>query len=337
MPSNLGIDLGTANSLVYMSGKGIIIDEPSVVAMDIDKKKVLAVGNNAKEMIGRTPGNVVAMRPLQSGVIANFKITEAMLKHFIGKTRSKLFNFSRPKVVICIPSGITQVEKRAVIEATFNAGAKENGIFLIEEPMADALGCNLQVEEPIGNMIVDIGGGTSEMAVISLGGIVTSNSLKIAGDTLNEYILNYVKKEYNVSIGNQSAEKIKIELANVYEPEEKKFMEICGRDLLSGFPKKIFITSLDVYNAIREPIFDIIDAIKLTLEKTPPELSADIIEMGITLTGGGALIAGLDKLIEAEIGIEVKVADEPLKSVVNGTGIVLEHMGQFFNTLKSSY
>lgn len=337
MPSNLGIDLGTANSLVYMSGKGIIIDEPSVVAMDIDKKKVLAVGNNAKEMIGRTPGNVIALRPLQSGVIANFKITEAMLKHFICKTHSKLFNFSRPKVVICIPSGITQVEKRAVIEATFNAGAKENGIFLIEEPMAAALGCNLQVEEPIGNMIVDIGGGTSEMAVISLGGIVTSNSLKIAGDTLNEYILNYVKKEYNVSIGNQSAEKIKIEIANVYEPEEKKFMEICGRDLLSGFPKKIFITSLDVYNAIREPIFDIIDAIKLTLEKTPPELSADIIEMGITLTGGGALIAGLDKLIEAEIGIEVKVADEPLKSVVNGTGIVLEHMGQFFNTLKSSY
>ena len=337
MSRDLGIDLGTANVLVYMSGKGIIIDEPSVVAMNTKTNNVLAVGNYAKEMIGRTPGNIVATRPLKSGVIANFKVTEAMLKYFIKKSRSHLFWSSKPKVVICIPSGVTQVEKRAVIEATVNAGAKENGTYLIEEPMAAAIGCKLPVEEPVGSMIVDIGGGTSEMAIISLGGIVTSNSLRIAGDALNEHILNYIKKEYNMAVGERTAEEIKINIASVYEPDEKKSMDARGRDLLTGLPKTLNINSIDVYNAIKEPIAGIVDAIKLTLEKTPPELSADVIETGITLTGGGALIGGLDKLIESETGINVKVADDPLKSVVLGTSAVLENMNILKNTLQASY
>lgn len=337
MARDLGIDLGTANVLIYMSGKGIIIDEPSVVAMNTENNKVLAVGNYAKEMIGRTPGNIIATRPLKSGVIANFKITEAMLKYFIKKSRSKLIFNPKPKVVICIPSGVTQVERRAVIEATVNAGSKENGTYLIEEPMAAAIGCNLPVEEPVGSMIVDIGGGTSEMAVISLGGIVTSNSLRIAGDVLNEHILNYIKKEYNVAIGERTAEEIKINIASVYEPDEKNSVQARGRDLLSGLPKTLNITSIDVYNAIREPISNIVDSIKLTLEKTPPELSADVIETGITLTGGGALIGGFDKLVEAETGINVKIAHEPLKSVVKGTSVVLDNMNILKNTLHSSY
>lgn len=337
MSRDLGIDLGTANVLVYMSGKGIVIDEPSVVAMNTENGNVLAVGNYAKEMIGRTPGNIVATRPLKSGVIANFKVTEAMLKYFIKKTRSHFFFGSRPKVVICIPSGVTQVERRAVIEATINAGSKENGTYLIEEPMAAAIGCNLPIEEPIGSMIVDIGGGTSEMAVISLGGIVTSSSLRVAGDALNEHILNYVKKEYNVAIGERTAEQIKMNIASVYEPDAEISMDTRGRDLLTGLPKTLSISSIDVYNAIKEPISNIVDSIKLTLEKTPPELSADVIETGITITGGGALIHGLDKLIEAETGINVKVADEPLKSVVLGTSVVLENMNTLKNTLQSSY
>ena len=337
MSRDLGIDLGTANVLVYMSGKGIIIDEPSVVAMDTKNNKVMAVGNYAKQMIGRTPGNIVATRPLKAGVIANFKITEAMLKYFIKQSKPKFFFSSKPKVVICIPSGVTQVERRAVIEATVNAGAKENGTYLIEEPMAAAIGCKLPVEEPIGSMIVDIGGGTSEMAVISLGGIVTSNSLRIAGDVLNEHILNYVKKEFNIAIGERTAEQVKMNIASVYEPDEQKTMEARGRDLLTGLPKTIQISSVDVFNAIKEPIFGIIDAIKLTLEKTPPELSSDVIETGITLTGGGALIMGLDKLIEKETGIAVNIAPEPLKSVVIGTSIVLENINELKNTLWTSY
>ena len=336
MAYNLGIDLGTANTLVYMSSKGIIIDEPSVVAMDKEKNKVLAVGSNAKEMIGRTPGNIIATRPLKAGVIANFKVTEAMLKYFIKKSRSKVFLAPKPKVIICIPSGVTQVERRAVIEATVNAGSKENATYLIEEPMAAAIGCGLPVEEPIGSMIVDIGGGTSEMAIISLGGIVTSNSLRIAGDALNEHILNHVKKEFNIAIGERTAEEIKINIASVYEPDNKIFFEARGRDLLTGLPKTLKINSIDVYNAIKEPIYNIVDCIKLTLEKAPPELSSDVIETGIILTGGGALINGLDKLIESETGISTRIADEPLKSVVKGTSIVLENMSLLSNTVRSS-
>ena len=336
MAYNLGIDLGTANTLVYMNSKGIIIDEPSVVAMDKEKNKVLAVGSSAKEMIGRTPGNIIATRPLKAGVIANFKVTEAMLKYFIKKSRAKVFLAPKPKVIICIPSGVTQVERRAVIEATVNAGSKENATYLIEEPMAAAIGCGLPVEEPIGSMIVDIGGGTSEMAIISLGGIVTSNSLRIAGDALNEHILNHVKKEFNMAIGERTAEEIKINIASVYEPDEKNFVEARGRDLLTGLPKTLKINSIDVYNSIKEPIYNIVDCIKLTLEKAPPELSSDVIETGIVLTGGGALINGLDKLIESETGISTRIADEPLKSVVKGTGVVLENMNLLANTIRSS-
>lgn len=336
MAYNLGIDLGTANTLVYMNSKGIIIDEPSVVAMDKEKNKVLAVGSSAKEMIGRTPGNIIATRPLKAGVIANFKVTEAMLEYFIRKSRSKVFLAPKPKVIICIPSGVTQVERRAVIEATVNAGSKENATYLIEEPMAAAIGCGLPVEEPIGSMIVDIGGGTSEMAIISLGGIVTSNSLRIAGDALNEHILNHVKKEFNMAIGERTAEEIKINIASVYEPDEKNFVEARGRDLLTGLPKTLKINSIDVYNSIKEPIYNIVDCIKLTLEKAPPELSSDVIETGIVLTGGGALINGLDKLIESETGISTRIADEPLKSVVKGTGVVLENMNLLANTIRSS-
>jgi len=331
MPNDLGIDLGTANVLVYMRGKGIIIDEPSVVAMDIKTNKVLAVGSQAKEMIGRTPGNIIATRPLQAGVIANFKITEEMLKYFIKKSRSQMFWGIKPRVVICIPSGVTQVERRAVSEATENAGAKRKDIYLIEEPMAAAIGCGLPVADPVGNMIVDIGGGTSEMAVISLGGIVTSNSLRIAGDVLNEHILNYIKKKYNIAIGERTSEEIKIAITNVFEPNENNRMEIRGRDLLTGLPKILIINALDVYEAIKDPIDNIVDAIKSTLEKTPPELSADVIELGITLAGGGALIGGLDKLIEQETDIKVNIAEDPLKAVVRGTSKVLENM----NFLKS--
>jgi rod shape-determining protein MreB len=337
MARDLGIDLGTANVLVYVKGKGIIIDEPSVVSIDIKSNKVVAVGSQAKEMLGRTPGSIVATRPLKSGVIADFKVTEEMLKYFIKKSRAHVLFSLKPRVIICIPSGVTQVERRAVIEATVNAGAREKDTYLIEEPMAAAIGCGLPVEEPIGNMIIDIGGGTSEMAVISLGGIVASNSLRIAGDVLNEHILNYVKKKYNVAIGERTSEKIKINIANVFEPDEKNVMEIRGRDLLNGLPKVLNINSLDVYEAIKEPISGIIDTIKLTLEKTPPELSADVIETGITLAGGGALIGGLDKLIEIETGIKVKVSEEPLKAVVRGTSVVLENMDFLKNILQSSY
>lgn len=318
----LGIDLGTANVLVFMKGKGIVINEPSVVAMD--GEKVLAVGDFAREMIGRTPGNIIATRPLKAGVIANFKITETMLKYFIRKACKKMFFGFKPHVVICIPSGVTQVERRAVIEATVSAGANEKYVRLIEEPMAAAIGCGLNVAEPIGNMIVDIGGGTSEMAVISLGGIVTSKSLRVAGDALNEHILTYMKKEYNIAIGERMAEEIKINLSSVFAPNENEAMEVRGRDLLTGLPKTLTITALDVYEAIKEPVYCIIDSIKQTLEKTLPELSSDIIESGIMLTGGGALIKGLDKLIQQETGIKVNVADEPLKSVVLGTSVMLE-------------
>jgi rod shape-determining protein MreB len=326
MARDLGIDLGTANVLVYVKGKGIIIDEPSVVAMDIRSNKVLAVGSYAKEMLGRTPGSIVATRPLKSGVIADFKVTEEMLKYFIKKSHCYTWFGLRPRVVICVPSGVTPVERRAVLEATANAGAKTKDIYLVEEPMAAAIGCGLPVEEPIGNMIIDIGGGTSEMAVISLGGIVTSNSSRIAGDVLNDHILNYVKKQYNIAIGERTSEEIKVKIANVFNPDENSVIEIRGRDLFTGLPKVMNMNALAVYEAIKEPITSMVDMIKLTLEKTPPELSADVIDRGITLAGGGALISGLDKLIELETGIKVVVADEPLKAVVRGTSIVLENM-----------
>ena len=332
---DLGIDLGTANILVFMKNKGIIVNEPSVVAINVKTREILAVGEDAKQMIGRTPGDITAIRPMKDGVIADFETTQAMLKYFIKKAYSKSFFSSKPRVVVCVPSGVTEVEKRAVMEATVSAGALERCAYLIEEPMAAAIGAGLPVEEPTGNMVVDIGGGTSEVAVISLGGIVTSKSLRVAGDELDEHIVSYIKKEYNLAIGERSAEDIKIKIGSAYNPDPNATMDIRGRDLISGLPKTINISSLEIKDAISEPITSIIDAIKFTLEKTPPELASDVMESGITLTGGGALLHGLNDLITAETGIFVKIANEPLNCVAVGTGLVLDHIESLKNVLIS--
>jgi rod shape-determining protein MreB and related proteins len=320
---DIGIDLGTANTLVHVKGRGIVLREPSVVAINKKTGEILAVGDSAKEMIGRTPGNIVAIRPMKDGVIADFDITQSMLKYFIRKAMSKGV-FSKPRVVICVPSGVTEVEKRAVEEATLQAGAKE--AYLIEEPMAAAIGANLPVEEPSGSMVVDIGGGTSEVAVISLGGIVTSKSLRVAGDELDEAIVHYVKKEYNLMIGERTAEEIKVKIGAAFPKPKDESLDIRGRDLITGLPKTLTITSTEIMEAIKEPINSIVDSIKYTLEKTPPELAADIMDRGIMLTGGGALLSGLDKLIKEETGMSVSIAENPLDCVVMGAGKVLEEI-----------
>lgn len=332
---DMGIDLGTANTLVFLRGKGIVVNEPSVVAVNTMTSEVLAVGDEAKQMIGRTPGSIVAIRPLKDGVIADFEITQAMLKYFIRKAISKMSFGSRPRVVVCVPSGVTEVEKRAVFEATISAGTRERDAYLIEEPMAAAIGAGLPVEEPTGNMVVDIGGGTTEVAIISLGGIVTCKSLRVAGDELDEHIANFVKKEFNLAIGERSAESLKISLGCAYEPSPDKKIDVRGRDLISGLPKTVDITATQIYDAIKEPVSSIIDAIKFTLEKAPPELAADVMGAGITLAGGGALLNGLDKLISEETGIPVNIANEPLNCVAIGTGLVLEHMSSHKNALIS--
>jgi len=320
---DIGIDLGTANTLIHVKGKGIILREPSVVAINKKTNSILAVGDEAKNMIGRTPGDIVAIRPMKDGVIADFDTTQIMLKYFIQKTITRGV-FSKPRVVICVPSGVTEVEKRAVEEATLAAGAKE--AYLIEEPMAAAIGSGLPVEEPSGSMVVDIGGGTSEVAVISLGAIVTSKSLRIAGDEFDESIVHYVKKEYNLMIGERTAEEIKMAIGAAYPKPKEESIEIRGRDLVTGLPKNITITSSEIIEALKEPINAIIDAIKFTLEKTPPELAADIMDRGIMLTGGGALLDGLDKLINEETGMPVTIAETPLDCVARGTGKVLEEI-----------
>ncbi len=320
---DIGIDLGTANTLVYLKSKGIVVNEPSVVAINNDTGEVVAVGELAKQMLGRTPENIVAVRPLKDGVIADFDVTQVMLKFFINKALEKS-GLTRPRVVICVPSGVTDVEKMAIEEATIQAGARE--VFLIEEPMAAAFGAMLPVEEATGSMICDIGGGTSEVAVISLGGIVTSKTLRMAGDTMNEAIVNYVRRIYNVLIGEPTAERIKIEIGSACPLEIEESTEVSGRDLSTGLPKYIQITSLDVREAMSECISAIVDAIKLTLENTPPELSADIMDRGIVLTGGGALIRGLDTLIRKETGMPVTIADNPLVSVASGAGLVINEL-----------
>ena len=332
---DMGIDLGTANTLVFLKGKGIVVNEPSVVAINTLTKEVLAVGNEAKEMIGRTPGNIVAIRPMKDGVIADFDITQAMLRYFIGKAYSRSMFGPKPRVIICVPSGVTEVEKRAVMEASISAGAKSNDTYLIEEPMAASIGAGLPVEEPTGSMVVDIGGGTSEVAVISLGGIVTSTSLRVAGDEIDSYIIGYIKKEYSLAIGERTAEEIKINIGCAFPKPEEESMDIRGRDLVTGLPKTITITSNEILTAISEPITAIIDCIKQTLEATPPELAADIMEFGITLTGGGALLSGLDQLITNETGMPVNIANEPLNCVVVGTGTVLEHIDTLRKVLVS--
>ncbi|MCF6463689.1 rod shape-determining protein [Clostridium sp. Cult1] len=330
---DMGIDLGTANTLVYIKGKDIVIREPSVVAIQTNTKQVLAVGEEAKKMIGRTPGNIVAIRPLRDGVIADFDITQSMLKYFIKRSMQRRSLF-QPRVVVCVPSGVTEVEKRAVEEAAIHAGARD--AYLIEEPMAAAIGAGLPVHEPTGSLIVDIGGGTTEVAVISLGGIVTSKSIRIGGDELDESIVNYIKKEYSLMIGERTAEDIKITIgsANINNKETK--MNIRGRDLISGLPKTIEITSKEIYEAMREQIYNILDAIKSTLEKTPPELAADIMEQGIMLTGGGALLDGLDRLIRNETGMPVHVAENPLDCVAIGTGKALESIEVLKKTVSNN-
>ena len=321
---DIGIDLGTANTLVYMRGKGIIIREPSVVAVDVKMDRVRYVGQEAKDVIGRTPGSIVAVRPLKDGVIADFDMTTSMLQEFIRKAlKGRAFAGSRVRVIICIPSGVTAVERRAVKEATQNAGAKR--VSIIEEPMAAAIGAGLPVAEPTGSMIVDIGGGTSEVAVISLGGIVTSCSVRVAGDEFDSSIINYIKKKYNLLIGERTAENIKIAIGSAYPyADNEPSMDIKGRNLLNGLPENITVTSEEIREALSEPLSHVIEAIKVTLEKTPPELSADIIDHGIMLTGGGALLRGLDQLVERETGMPVHVADSPLDCVVDGTGKRLE-------------
>ena len=327
---DIGIDLGTANTLIYMKGKGIVLREPSVVAVDVKNDRVLAVGIGAKQMIGRTPGSIVAIRPLKDGVIADFDITSSMLKEFIKKVIGT--SFSKPRVIICIPSGVTEVEKRAVDEAAYQAGAKNT--YLIEEPMAAAIGAGLPVDEATGSMVVDIGGGTTEVAVISLSGIVTSCSVRIAGDELEESIISFVKKKYNMLIGERTAEDIKIKIGSAYPYPEEGSMDIKGRNLLDGLPGNISITSVEVREALADSVSQVIDAIRSTLERTPPELSADIIDRGIMLTGGGALLRGLDELINKETGISVNIAERPLDCVVEGTGKLLEdYSGSLVNVL----
>ena len=319
---DLGIDLGTANTLVHVKGKGIVMREPSVVAMDITNKTPLAVGDKAKEMIGRTPSNIIAIRPMKDGVISDFNVTQKMLKYFISRALGTEHPFIRPRVVICVPSGVTPVEERAVKEAALAAGAKEPVI--LEEPMAAAIGAGLPVSEPTGNMIVDVGGGTTEVAVISLGGIVTSRSIRVAGDEMDDSIIAHIKRRYNLMIGYRTAEALKLEIGYAYKAEPGTYI-VRGRDLLTGLPKTIEVTSEEIQDALQEPVMAIVDAVKSCLEKTPPELSADIMDRGIMMAGGGSLIRNLDRLIADETGIVVHLAEDPLTSVVIGTGHVLEH------------
>ena len=333
---DLGIDLGTANTLVFVRGKGILLNEPSVVAINTNTKEVMAVGDEAKEMIGRTPGSIVAVRPLKDGVIADFEATRAMLKYFISKARTMARVVRRPRVLVCVPTGVTEVEKRAVLEAAAAAGARQRDVYLIEESKAAAIGAGLPVEKPTGSMVVDIGGGTSEVAILSLAGIVTSKSLDVAGDEMDDAIVTYVKREYGVAIGERTAEELKISIGCAYLTDGEESREIRGRDLVTGLPRTLNITANEVATAIAEPVAAIIDAIKFTLEKTPPELSADIMGSGIFLTGGGALLHYLDDLLYQETGIPVKIADDPLYCVVNGTGMVLEHLSDLRHVLTTS-
>ena len=330
MTKDMGIDLGTANTLVYIKGQGIVVREPSVVAIRDDSKEVLAVGEEAKKMIGRTPGNIVAIRPMKDGVIADFDVTQSMLSYFIQKAAAKKGVVS-PRIAICVPFGVTEVEKRAIEEAARAAGARD--AYLIEEPMAAAIGAGLKVEEPEGNMVVDIGGGTTEIAIISLGGIVSAESVRIGGNKFDEAIVGYVKKEYNLMIGERTAEDIKISIGSTFKEDQESNMQIRGRDLISGLPKTVEISSTEVREALKEPISSIVDAIKSTLEKTPPELASDIMENGIMLTGGGALLRGLDKLIKQETGMPVTIAEGPLDCVALGTGKSVEDQEIFEKVL----
>jgi len=321
--NDMGLDLGTANTLVYVKGQGIVLCEPSVVAIQKGTSKVLAVGEEAKRMLGRTPGNIVAVRPMRDGVIADFEITESMVRYFIKKIHNRKV-FVRPRIVIGIPSGITEVEKRAVRDSAERAGARE--VYMVDEPMAAAIGVGLPIVEPAGNMIIDIGGGTTEMAVISLAGIVFAKSIRIGGDEMDQAIIEYLKKTYNLMIGERTAEDIKIKIGSAYPLDDELKMEVKGRDLVAGLPKMITVTSEEIREALSEPIHEIVETARVTLERTPPELSADLIERGVMLAGGGALLRGLDRLLADETGLPVHIADDPLTAVALGTGNVLNEL-----------
>ncbi len=324
---DMGIDLGTANTLVYMKGRGIVVREPSVVAMRTDTGVIRAVGEEAKKMIGRTPGNIVAVRPMKDGVIADYETTTTMLKYFIRQALKKKSVFAgKPRVIVCVPSGITAVENRAVLDATIQAGAKEAQT--IEEPMAAAIGAGLPVGEPTGSMVVDIGGGTTEVAIISLGGIVTSRSIRVAGDEMDEAIMNHIKRKYNLMIGERTAEELKISIGSAQVGEASQEVEIRGRDLVSGLPKTVTISATEMCTALADTVASIVEAVKVTLEKSPPELAADIMDRGIVLTGGGALLRNLDRHISQETGMPVIVAENPLDCVAIGTGKALDNMEQ---------
>ena len=321
LSNDLAIDLGTANTLIYVRGQGIVCNESSVVAVQRDVRggrRVLAVGLEAKRMLGRTPGNIVAIRPLKDGVIADFEITEAMLKYFIGKVHNHRKHLVRPRVVICVPNGITEVEKRAVKESAELAGARE--VYLMEEPMAAAIGSGLPITEPVGNMIVDIGGGTTEVAVISLAGVVFSRSIRVGGDKMDEAIIQYIKRKYNLLIGERTAELIKITIGSAYPGDEIQTMEIKGRDLVAGVPKTVQLTDEEIRDSLLESVNQIVEAVRIALERTPPELASDIVDKGIVLAGGGALLRNLDVLLREETGLPVVVADDPLTAVVMGAG-----------------
>jgi rod shape-determining protein MreB len=333
MGRDMAVDLGTANTLVYVRGEGIVLDEPSVVAVNMNDGRPLAVGSDAKRMIGRTPGHIQAIRPLRDGVIADFEVCEKMLRYFIQKVHQS--RFAKPRMVICVPSGITGVEQRAVQEAAEFAGARKPA-YIIEETMAAAIGAGLPVQEPAGSMIVDIGGGTTEVAVISLGGVVASQSVRIGGDDLDDSILQYVKKEYGLALGERTAEEVKIALGSAWPLEEELYAEIRGRDLVSGLPKTIVTSSTELREAVEEPVSAVVDAVKMTLDKTPPELAADIMERGITLAGGGALLTGITERLEHETGMPILLAPDPLYAVALGSGQSLEEFEALKGVLFSS-
>ncbi|KPU27389.1 rod-share determining protein MreBH [Caloranaerobacter sp. TR13] len=327
--TDIGIDLGTANVLVYIKGKGIVLKEPSVVAIDKNTNKVLAVGEEARRMLGRTPGNIVAIRPLRDGVISDFEITQKMLKHFINKAIGKML--FKPRIIVCVPSGVTEVEKKAVIDASNQAGARKT--YLIEEPIAAAIGAELDISKPTGNMVIDIGGGTTDIAVISLGGIVVSKSIKVAGDKFDEAIIKYIRKKHNMMIGERTAEDLKIRIGTAFPREKEVYMEVRGRNLVSGLPRTIRISSTEMLEALEEPVTAIADAVHSVLERTPPELSSDLSNKGIVMTGGGSLLYGLDKRISKRTGIPVKIAEDAVSCVAIGTGKALESIDILENGL----
>ena len=330
---DMGIDLGTANTLVFIENQGIVLQEPTVVAFDRESGNIIAVGLEAKQMVGRTPGSIVAVRPMKDGVIADFEVTEKMLQYYIKKAGRRR-TFFAPRVIVGIPSGVTEVERRAVMDAAREGGARE--VFLIEEPMAAAIGAGLPIQEPTGNLIVDIGGGTTEVAVISLGGVVNSRSIRVAGDEMNEAIAQYIKRCYNLMVGEQTAEEIKRTIGSAYPQKEEETIEVQRRDLVTGLPKVIALSSVEVMEALAEPVSSIIEAVKMTLEKTPPELAADILDRGIVMSGGGALLRGLDRLISEETEMPVQVAEDPLTCVARGTGLALDSLDDLRKVLISN-